>query len=89
MLVQIKEKAQITLPLKIRELLSLAKGDFLEVALESNIITLTPKMVIDKQPEAVLSERGNKMLDEALADVKQGKFKRFNSAKDLIKGLKA
>ncbi len=47
-LVQVREKAQITLPSKIRKALSIKEGDYLEAKVEDNKIVLIPKILIDK-----------------------------------------
>ena len=47
-LVQVREKAQITIPSKIRKALDIKEGDYLEVEVENNRIVFIPKVLIDK-----------------------------------------
>lgn len=86
-LVQVKEKSQLTLPQKIRKVLGIQKGDYLEAMVKNNTITLTPKMIVNKMPTVTLSEKGEKMLEEALEDERAGRVKKFNNIQDLIKDL--
>ena len=88
-LVQLKEKAQITLPYKIREILGLQKGDYLEAAIKGNMVTLTPKMVINKIPSISLSKQGKQMLKEAVGDFKKGRVKKFDNVYNLIEDLQS
>lgn len=86
-LVQVREKAQITLPSKIRKALGIKKGDYLEAEVEGNKMVLIPKILIDKAEAVTLSKKGEEMLKEALEDVRKGKVKKFNNAEDLIDDL--
>ena len=71
-LVRIKEKAQITIPSKIRKQLGINCGDFLDIKIEKNRIILIPKIIIDK--EIHLSKVGNKKIKEAICDIKEGRI---------------
>lgn len=75
-LVRVKEKAQVTLPDKIRKKLGINCGDYLEVVSEKNKIILTPKILIDKE-EVTLSKEGEKKMEEALKDIKEGRVEPF------------
>lgn len=86
-LIQIKDKAQITIPSKIRKELGINKGDYLEATIEADRIVLIPKIVIDKDSVA-LSEQGEKYLKEALLDIKENKFKIHDKVEELIDDLK-
>jgi len=72
-LVRVKEKAQVTLPDKIRRKLGISCGDYLEVVSEKNKIIFTPKILIDKE-EVTLSKEGEKKMEEALKDIKEGRI---------------
>ncbi len=50
-LVRVKQNFQITLPVEVRNALSIAQGDFLEATVHGNAIILTPKAVIDRTEE--------------------------------------
>ena len=82
-LVQVREKAQITIPSKIRKTLGIKQGDYLEAEVEDNKIVLIPKILLDKAEAVTLSKKGEEMLKEVLEDVKKGKVKKFNNVEQL------
>ena len=86
-LVQVREKAQITIPSKIRKTLGIKKGDYLEAEIEDNKIVFIPKVLIDKAEPVTLSKKGVEMLEEALEDVKKGRVKKFENVEELIDDL--
>jgi len=85
-LIQVREKAQITIPSKIRKDLGIKKGDYLEIIKEDDKIVIIPKVLIDKV-SVNLSEKGEEMLKEAIEDVKKGKVKIHNDVTHLINDL--
>jgi len=86
-LVQVREKAQITIPSKIRKILGIKKGDYLEAGIEYNKIVFIHKVLIDKDEPVTLSKKGEEMLKEALEDVKKGRVKKFKNVEELIDDL--
>ena len=68
-LVQVREKAQITIPSKIRKALGIKEGDYLEAEVKDNKIVLIPKILIDKAkalspkciPSFIKSKKGSKI----------------------------
>lgn len=86
-LVQVRKKAQITLPSKIRKALGVKEGDYLEAEIENNKIILIPKILLDKAEAVNLSRKGEQMFKEALADVKKGKVKEFKNVEELVDDL--
>lgn len=86
-LVQVREKAQITLPSKIRKALGVTEGDYLEVEVENNKIVLIPKVLADKAKAVTLSKKDEEMLKEALEDVKKGRVKELKNIEKLIDDL--
>ena len=86
-LVQVREKAQITIPSKIRKALGIKEGDYLEAEVEDNKVVLIPKILLDKAEAVTLSKKGEEMLKEALEDVKKGKVKEFKNVEQLIDDL--
>ena len=87
-IVRVKTKAQVTLPLKIRQRLGIEEGDFLQVEIEGNKIVLTPQAIVTKLPPVSLSEQGERMVEEALEDVRQGRVKEHDSVDSLIAELR-
>ena len=86
-LVRVKDKAQITLPAKVRRTLGIEEGDYLEVQLEGNRIVLIPQTVMAKLPPVTLSRGGEQMLEEALEDVRQGRVREHGDVESLIEEL--
>ncbi len=84
-LVQVREKAQITLPSKIRKALGIKEGDYLEAEVEDNKIVLIPKILVDKAEAVTLSKKSEEMLKEALEDVKKCKVKKFKIVQERMK----
>ena len=85
-LVQIREKAQITIPSRIRKELGIKNGDYLEIIKEDNKIVIIPKILVDKV-SVNLSAKGEEMLKEAMDDVRDGKVKIHNNVTHLINDL--
>jgi len=85
-LIQIREKAQITIPNRIRKELGIKKGDYLEIIKEDDKIVIIPKVLVDKV-SVNLSAKGEEMLKEAINDVKKGKVKTHNDVTHLINDL--
>ncbi len=86
-LVKVKTKAQITLPLKIRQALGIEEGDYLQVTVDGNKIVLVPQALVTKLPPVSLSQKGEQMLEEALEDVREGRVKEHDSVEALIEEL--
>jgi len=85
-LIQIREKAQITIPNRIRKELGIKKGDYLEIVREDDKIVIIPKILVDKV-SVNLSAKGEEMLKEAIDDVKKGTVKIHNDVTHLINDL--
>lgn len=49
-LVQVREKAQITLPADIRRTLDIKEGDYLEADIEEDKVVFVPKLLSNKIP---------------------------------------
>ena len=80
MIIQLKKKAQITIPLKVRKVLEIEEGDMLEVTVKDKEIVLRPLLprkrrikLLDpkvlKEMEGILSAGGDSARDsEAIYD---------------------
>ena len=86
-LVRVRDKAQVTLPAKIRRTLSIHEGDYLQVDVEGGRIVMSPQAVIDKLPWVELSEEGERMVQEALDDVAAGRVTEHDTVESLIADL--
>ncbi len=86
-LVRVGSKAQITLPVNVRQALGIAEGDYLRIVVEDHRIVLVPQALVTKLPPAVLSEQGEQMLEEALQDVREGRVEEHDGVDSLIAEL--
>ena len=86
--IRVKDKAQITLPVRVRKALGIKEGDYLNVSLEGGRVILTPQVMLDKLPEVQLSAEGLRMVEEAREDVRAGRVTRFDSMDEAIAALK-
>jgi len=81
MLLQLRERNQLTIPKELIEQLGLKKDDTLNVVLEDNKLIITPVSIVETK---LLEE-----LKEAFEDIKNGKVKTFDTVEDLFKDLDA
>jgi len=81
-LIKVKNKFQITIPIKVREEVRIKEGDFLEIEARGETIVIKPKAVVDRQSvEAAI--------DEGLKDYEAGRTtKSFSSVKEFKATLK-
>ena len=86
-LVKVRDKAQITLPVKVRQALGIQGGDYLQVIVEDNKVVLIPQALVTKFPPVNLSAQGESMLQEALEDLHAGRTKAHGSVDSLIAEL--
>jgi antitoxin MazE len=86
-LLQIQKKNQLTLPADIRKKLHLKEHDLLAVEVDGNRIILTPQKVINREEEWFFTKRWQEGEKEADRDFKEGNYKDFDNAEDLIKDL--
>ena len=76
-IVQVRKKAQVTLPLSVRRKLDIEEGDILDVQVRSGEIVLKVKKLIDKEQAWFWTKRwqeGEKQADE---DIKAGRVYDF------------
>jgi len=88
-LIKITKNFQVTLPAKLRQVLKLKEGDYLEAKLEKQALVLRPKKLVDIDPDQAwfwTDEWQNKE-KEVDKKVKQGRVKRFKSFNALAKEL--
>lgn len=86
-LIQLRRKSQITIPNKIRKVLGLEEGDYLQAELQNNKIILSPKIMLDKLPSVTLSKKGEMILNDGLRDIKENQIKKFDDVESAIKSL--
>jgi antitoxin MazE len=87
-LIQLKTKAQITLPVKMRRKLGIKQGDYLEATLQGEKIILTPIKAVDRSEAWFWSkewQEGERRADE---DLKAGRYTVHDTMEDLVKSLR-
>ena len=83
-LVQVRKKAQVTLPQSVRRSLNIEEGDFLEVGVKDGEITLRVKKLVDKDQAWFWSRRWQEGEREAEADISAGRVHSFSDANQAI-----
>lgn len=86
-LIQVRRKAQLTLPQPVRQALNIEEGDFLDVRVQNDQIVMRVKKLVDKGQAWFWSRRWQDGEREAEEDVKQGKVWDFPSAKEAVSFL--
>lgn len=86
-LVQIRKKAQLTLPRSVRLKLGIEEGDFLDIRVEKGEVVLRPKKLVDKDQAWFWTERWQKGEREADEDIRAGRVQHFDNAEDAIASL--
>jgi len=86
-LVQIRKKAQLTLPQSVRHELGIEEGDFLDVRVQNGEIVLKVKKLIDKDQAWFWTERWQQGEREAEEDIRSGRVQHFDNAKEAIASL--
>jgi antitoxin MazE len=83
-LVQVRKKAQITLPLSIRKKLGIEEGDFLEVNDKDGEIVLKVKKLVDKDQAWFWTKRWQEGEKEADEDIKAGRVIHFDTVEEAV-----
>jgi AbrB family looped-hinge helix DNA binding protein len=86
-LIQIRKKAQLTLPLSVRRKLGIEEGDFVDVQVRDREIVLKVKKLIDKEQAWFWTKRWQEGEKEAEADIKAGRVYAFNDADSAVTAL--
>ena len=83
-LVQIRKKAQLTIPQSVRQKLGIEEGDFLDIQVKSGEIVLKVKKLIDKEQVWFWTRRWQQGEKEAEEDIRAGRVHRFPDAKSAV-----
>jgi AbrB family looped-hinge helix DNA binding protein len=86
-LVQVRKKAQITLPQSVRKKLGIEEGDFLDVHEKDGEIVLKVKKLVDEDQAWFWTKRWQEGEREADEDIKAGRVFEFPDAKSAIASL--
>ena len=88
-LIQIRKKAQITLPLSVREKLGIEEGDYMDVQVRDGEIVLKAKKLIEKDQAWFWTKEWQKKEKEADDAIERGEVSGpFKNARDLIRHLR-
>lgn len=85
--IQLRKKAQLTLPLTVRKQLGIEEGDFVDIQVKDNKMIMTLKKVIDKEQAWFWTKRWQEGEKEAEADIKAGRVYKYPSAAKAIAAL--
>lgn len=83
-LVQVRKKAQVTLPQSIRRALNIEEGDFLDASVKGSEIVLRVKKLVDKDQAWFWTKRWQEGEREADEDIRAGRVHRFDNAEAAI-----
>jgi AbrB family looped-hinge helix DNA binding protein len=83
-LIQVRKKAQVTLPQSIRKELNIEEGDLLDVKVRDGEIVLKVQRLIDKDQAWFWTKRWQEGEREADEDIKAGRVHHFD---DVEKGI--
>ena len=83
-LIQVRKKAQVTLPRSVRHALNIEEGDFLDVKVQDGEIVLRVKKLVDKEQAWFWTRRWQEGESEAEEDIRAGRIHRFDNAREAI-----
>jgi AbrB family looped-hinge helix DNA binding protein len=83
-LIQVRKKAQVTLPLSVRQSLNIEEGDFLDVRVQDGEIVLRVKKLVDKEQAWFWTRRWQEGEREAEEDIRAGRVHSFDSARQAV-----
>ena len=87
-LIQVRRKAQLTLPLSIRRKLGIEEGDFVDVQVRNGEIVLKVKKLVDKEQAWFWTNRWQQGEKEAEEDIHAGRTHRFPDAQSAVAFLR-
>jgi AbrB family looped-hinge helix DNA binding protein len=83
-IVQIRKKAQLTIPESVRQKLGIEEGDFFDVQVRNGEIVLKVKKLVDKEQAWFWTRRWQQGEKEAEEDIRAGRIHRFPDAKSAV-----
>src|SRR4030042_3260537 len=86
-LIQVRRKAQLTLPLSVRRKLGIEEGDFIDVQVRNGEIVLKVKKLVDKEQAWFWTDRWQQGEKEAEEDIHAGRVHRFPDAESAVAHL--
>jgi len=89
MLVELKDRSQVTIPKIFVEKLRMKRHDYFKVEEKSGKLILSPVAVVPKEQEWYLSKEWKNIKKEVDEDIKAGKINQAENVEDLIKKLES
>ncbi|WPX08635.1 AbrB/MazE/SpoVT family DNA-binding domain-containing protein [Anaerocellum danielii] len=86
-IIEIKKKSQVTIPVQIMKKLNLHVGDLLQIEEKDGRIILTPVVTIPKDQAWFYSEKWQKEESIVENEIKEGKLLVANSLEELFEDL--
>jgi AbrB family looped-hinge helix DNA binding protein len=86
-LIQVRKKAQLTLPLSVRKKAGIEEGDFVDIQVRNGEIVMKVKKLIDKDQSWFWTKRWQDGEREADEDIKTGRIYEFPDADSAIESL--
>ena len=86
-LIQVRKKAQLTLPLSVRQKLGVEEGDYMDVQVRDGEIVLKVKKLVDKDQAWFWTKRWQQGEKEAEEDIRAGRVHSFPDAKAAVAHL--
>src|SRR3990172_4785747 len=86
-LIQVRKKAQLTLPLSVRQKLGVEEGDYMDVQVRDGEIVLKVKKLVDKDQAWFWTKRWQQGEKEAEEDIRAGRVHSFSDAKAAVAHL--
>jgi len=83
-LIQVRKKAQVTLPSSVRQSLNINEGDFLDVRVRDGEIVIRVKKLVDKEQAWFWTRRWQEGEREAEEDIQAGRVHSFKNAPEAI-----
>ena len=83
-LIQVRKKAQLTLPLSVRKKLGVEEGDFMDVQVMDGEIVMKVKKLVDKEQAWFWTKRWQEGEREADEDIRAGRGRTFPDAESAI-----
>jgi AbrB family looped-hinge helix DNA binding protein len=83
-LVQVRKKAQVTLPQSVRKALGIEEGDFLDVRVRDGEVVMKAKKLVDKDQAWFWTKRWQEGERQADEDIKAGRVHEFPDAEGAI-----
>ena len=84
---KVTRHGQITLPASVRKKLGVEEGDIIEIEVVDDRATLVPKKLVDKSQAYFWGREWQEGEREAETDIKSGRVRVYDSAKELIQEL--